>query len=378
MALLDDDILLEPESLLRMIRVFAYAQPNVCIGGHMLDSIQRHRLYEAGAVVTNEHWTLRPSHADRDLRQNEVLNALLDVPATDYNGWWMFGLPASAVAEAGMPLPCFIRGDDVEFGLRLGGLGRLTVPFPGVAVWHEPFYLKIGGWHLYYETRNLLIAAALHLEFSRGKLALILLKRVMQHLLTYRYYNAALVLRAIGDFMMGPAILRRDPLQIHAGLLSLRQDYPASACRREVPLVAARPAREPRSALGQGWRMLRVLVFNMLPPVRVRAKPRLLPVHDLIWFRMLGLNHVAVDTYWDLELPVLRRSAASFLKLATTATRSIARLSFSISRCRAAWRDAMPELTSVGHWRQYLNLADAALPTAEVSRPAVTVCPPAA
>ena len=44
-----------------------------------------------------------------------------------------------------MPLPCFIRADDVEFGLRLHRDGVVTVPRPGVGICHEPFYLKVGG-----------------------------------------------------------------------------------------------------------------------------------------------------------------------------------------------------------------------------------------
>ena len=49
------------------------------------------------------------------------------------------------VEKVGLPLPVFIRGDDVEYGLRLYMRGVDTIVMPGIAVWHEPFYLKIGG-----------------------------------------------------------------------------------------------------------------------------------------------------------------------------------------------------------------------------------------
>ena len=40
-----------------------------------------------------------------------------------YNGWWFFAFPLAAVDRVGLPLPLFIRGDDVEYGLRLLGPG---------------------------------------------------------------------------------------------------------------------------------------------------------------------------------------------------------------------------------------------------------------
>ena len=128
-----------------------------------------------------------------------------------------------AIGEHGLPLPCFIRGDDVEWGVRLHNRGVPTAPIPGIAVWHEPFYLKIGGWQLYYETRNALICAALHEEFSPRRVFLLGFKRLMTHLLTYRYYNAALVVRALEDAARGPALLQADPRALHAGLAELRR-----------------------------------------------------------------------------------------------------------------------------------------------------------
>jgi len=71
-----------------------------------------------------------------------------------FNGWWMFGFPKRWVERVGMPLPCFIRGDDIEFGMRLHEAGLPTVPLPGVAVWHEPFYLKLGQKKLWGDRRR--------------------------------------------------------------------------------------------------------------------------------------------------------------------------------------------------------------------------------
>ena len=50
-VLLDDDILIEPDSLLRLAAFFAFCRRDMVIGGHMLDLVQPNLLYEAGAIV---------------------------------------------------------------------------------------------------------------------------------------------------------------------------------------------------------------------------------------------------------------------------------------------------------------------------------------
>ena len=144
---LDDDVRVEPESLRRMAAFFTLASDNVAIGGHMLDSISPTTLYEAGAVV-KPNWVFRPLHFGLDLSEADTLDALLDPYAMHYNGWWMFGFPKRWIDRVGMPQPCFIRGGDIEFGRRLHDASLPSIAMPGLGVWHEPFYLKTGGWRL--------------------------------------------------------------------------------------------------------------------------------------------------------------------------------------------------------------------------------------
>lgn len=118
--------------------------------------------------------------------------------------------------------------------------------------------------------------------------------------------------------------------------------------------------------------MLRVLVGNALLPSGARS-PRRLPVRDLVWFRLAGLSHVAVDTYWDRELPVLRRSRPHFLRLGAQAIGTLLRAGAGIGPARAAWRAALPRLSSRPFWIGYLGLGDA-----EERPEGVKASPPAA
>ena len=355
LAFLDDDVRVEPESLLRMSAFFALASRTLCLGGHMLDSVRPTNLYEGGAVL-RDNWVPVALNHQIDLRSRAVLTGLLNVQPMHYSGWWFFGFPKRLVAEHGMPLPCFIRGDDTEWGLRLTRRGVPTVSLPGVGIWHEPFYLKGGGWQQYYETRNAMILAALHMNFSPRFAATQLLTQVMGFLLTYRYYSAALVVRAAEDFLRGPAILDADPQALHASLGELRARHPQASVSRDEVLwdapVAATPSTRLRTAAALG----KVLVRNWRKPSSATARPRRLPLRELVWFRMCGSDALAVETHWERELPLFRRDRAQFRILLVAGLRAVRALHAAAPRLRAAWAQEAPRVTSVPHWRTYLGL----------------------
>ena len=363
-CLLDDDVRLEPESLRRMTAFFSLARTDFAIGGHMLDSIDPTTLYEAGAVVRPNGALVPLKHA-LDLGEATTLDALLDVSSMHYNGWWMFALPKRLLHQVGMPLPCFIRGDDVEFGMRLQQSDIPTIGLPGVGIWHEPFYLKIGGWQLYYETRNGLICSALHQDFVPRRVAIVMLKRLLVHLLTYRYYSAALIVRGIEDFCRGPAILDQDPRPLHAGLAELRAADPDLWTPRERVLSEAPVGRSPRSRMGFVFVMVCILARNWIWPTTPAATLQLLDIRNLVWFRIARLDTLAVETYWDRNFPTFRRDRARFRTLFGSGLRAIWRLRRQAPRLRQDWQDNVSRLTDAPFWRGYVRYGEKEAPPAE-------------
>lgn len=357
-VLMDDDVEAEPEALVRTATFFALAKAEVALGGHMLDLLKPLHLYEAGARIDPRNWALLPIHHDHDLARPENLERFLDTVGMHYNGWWFFALPASFVHRAGLPLPCFIRGDDVEYGRRLHDRGLHTVALPGVAIWHEPFYVKIGGWQLYYETRNMLITAAVHFPPSRRHLAATMLKRLLIHLLTFRYYNAALIVRAMEDFLAGPSILEGPPLPIHEGLAALRARYPQESSGRDEVLNRMPVRPPPRGRVGFVLALARSVLSNWMRPTRPQAPAGWIQVRDLVWFRVGHAEHVAAETYWDPEILRFRRSREHFRELLTAGLRVLRRLCAEWPGLSGRWRTAHPRLTAPATWRRHLGLAD--------------------
>ena len=361
-VLLDDDLELEPDSLLRMAAFFSFATRDFVLGGHMLDMLHPTVLYEAGAVIAERHWEFHPQHFMLDVTTTDALAMLTQPYAVHYNGWWCCGFPLSVLRDHGMPLPCFIRGDDMEFGLRLHQRGVPTVPMPGVAVWHEPFYLKLGGWQLYYETRNLLVAMALHQPFDRLGVVRRIGRQIVVHLLTYRYYSAALVLQGVEDFLAGPDVMRGAPLPRHASLQSLKAAYPPAFTPREAVAHEQKLKTIPDGRLRCFVLLLMLLVRNAVITT-CHAPARVLPIDQFHWLTIRSAGHVATETWWDENLPTYQRNREHHRSLLMKAIRLVGRLFRELPQAAAAWRAAAAGLTSVPSWHAYLGVAETAVRT---------------
>ena len=354
-VLLDDDLELEPDSLLRMAAFFSFCIRDVVLGGHMLDLLHPTTLYEAGAVISEREWAFLPQHFALDINGPGELERLSQPYAVHYTGWWCCGFPLSVLREHGMPLPCFIRGDDLEFGLRLHQRGVPIVPMPGVAVWHEPFYLKLGGWQLYYETRNMLVAMSLHQRNSGFAVVRRVGRQVVTHLLTYRYYSTALILQGVEDYLAGPAVMREAPLARHRGLDVLKRQYPLAFSRREHVAHEQRVRPIPLSRLRCLGLLAWLLIRNAILP-SCAAPARHMGVDKLHWLTVRQAGHIALDTWWDERLPTLCRTRDQHRSLLRQAAILLLRLYREVPRVAEEWRQAAPDLTSVPFWQKYLGV----------------------
>ena len=355
-AFLDDDIRIEPDTILRLSAFLSLAHDDVAFGGHMLDQVQPTRLYEAGAIMSQFDWFPRPVLRDVDLTRIEGLDSLVQPSAVHFNGWWCFAVSLEIVRRVGLPMPCFIRGDDAEYGMRLYRAGIHTVSLPGAAVWHEPFYLKLGGWQLYYETRNLLMLAALHKEFSPAAAFRRAGRSWVLHLLTFRYYGAMLILRGIADFLDGPEVLHRDPRPLHAAVTALRARYGPRQIDRNQVLVPQVVASMPRRrASFVAW-----FVFVLLRHSSRRVPdtaPRLIGAGDFSWIGLRHADHIVLDNWWEPLMSVYRRDRRLFREIVRRGVPLLLRLMRRGTVSAALWRAAAPELTSVEFWRRYLGPA---------------------
>jgi galactofuranosylgalactofuranosylrhamnosyl-N-acetylglucosaminyl-diphospho-decaprenol beta-1,5/1,6-galactofuranosyltransferase len=202
-VLMDDDISLEPESIVRSISLLSYADsPDLCIHGAMISEEQPWLQFEAGSAYEfRSVYPLRAHGRGVDLRQrSEVVHDHLEVDL-DYSAWWFTVFPMHIGIDN--PLPVFVRGDDVAFGLM--HTGKHTVTMNGISVWHADFALKNNPSSLYYEVRNFaLIDTLVFDDHTRWHLAWRYLGFGFRNAYSLRYASAEYMIWGMKDFLAGP------------------------------------------------------------------------------------------------------------------------------------------------------------------------------
>lgn len=220
---MDDDIAIEPDSILRALQAARYAKSPILVGGQMLNLQERSHLHSMGEVVGRHDfmWTSAPYvHYDHDFAKHPLsdrgkfddkpdapnsrdLHRRIDV---DYNGWWMTMIPRVVAEEIGQPLPLFIKWDDAEFGLRAGDHGFPTATWPGIAIWHMAWSDKDDAidWQAYFHLRNRLIVAALQHTGPADGIIKSMQKATIKHLVCMEYSTVAIQNEAMKDFLAGP------------------------------------------------------------------------------------------------------------------------------------------------------------------------------
>lgn len=157
---MDDDISFETEALVKTVQLLRFAKEldrPLWIGGQMLIEDQPTIQFEAGSFY--RHGRLEPVNRGLDLSQPEHLLFNEKEHCVQYNAWWYCCIPVDSVNKGGLPLPLFIKTDDVEYGLRHAPHVLLM---NGIGVWHMAFSQKYSPHLEYYIKRNELIVSALH------------------------------------------------------------------------------------------------------------------------------------------------------------------------------------------------------------------------
>jgi galactofuranosylgalactofuranosylrhamnosyl-N-acetylglucosaminyl-diphospho-decaprenol beta-1,5/1,6-galactofuranosyltransferase len=372
--LMDDDIAIETDSILRSNMFARAAAKPVIVGSQMLNLQAKSRLHTMGEVVDLATcvWRAAPgAKMDHDfgqhsLRESPELHRRIDAT---YNGWWMCLFPREVVEKTGLPLPLFIKCDDAEYSLRAGSMDMPTVTLPGSAVWHEPWTDKndTKDWTVYFHLRNRLIMAALHSPYDLRKTLLLQGARVaVRRLFSMEYSTAALENKALEDFMAGPDRLFESLVGGLPEVQRLRKEYTDAQfapSAREFPppsfdMVKAEqmlhpPVHPAKIALRAG----KALVHNLRSPdPNAVERPQVnISANSALWFLLGNLDSATVSNADGSGVAFRRRDPKVFRELAARTAHNYRRLIAEWPRLAEQYRAAMPELTSVESWRKVFS-----------------------
>jgi galactofuranosylgalactofuranosylrhamnosyl-N-acetylglucosaminyl-diphospho-decaprenol beta-1,5/1,6-galactofuranosyltransferase len=374
---LDDDIVAEPESILRAIAFGDLARRPTLVGAHMFSLYARSQLHSFGEQVARWRFWWGPAArvtpeydlANRNLRATRWLHNRVDV---DYNGTWMCLIPRVVLEEIGLLLPLFIKWDDAEYGLRAQAAGYPTVSMPGVGVWHVPWTDKNDAldWQAYYHQRNRTVAALLHSPYDYGgRVVRESFIHQVKHLLAMQYSTAELRLRALEDILSGPGHLHAQIATKLPEVRAMRTEHSDAQTKPHAdafprPRLLKPPKRghdpsDPQSKLAQLKTMMLGSVRQLLP-IRDLAKRHpeaRISARDARWWRLVALDSAIVSTTDGTAASWYRREPKEFQRLLRRTIRVHEQFAIDWPRLAKEYRSALPELTSMHLWESTFDAA---------------------
>jgi galactofuranosylgalactofuranosylrhamnosyl-N-acetylglucosaminyl-diphospho-decaprenol beta-1,5/1,6-galactofuranosyltransferase len=370
--LLDDDVIIETEGVLRAINFADFTRKPTIVGGHMFNLYERSVMHTFGEEI-NEYkffWgaveSTRESHdfSASNLRTTPWMHRRIDV---DFNGWWMCLIPTSIVREIGLALPVFIKWDDAEYGIRARRHGYQTVTLPGAAVWHMPWTEKDDtiDWQAYFHQRNRWLAALIYSPYKKGGI----LPRMsflvdVKHLLSMQYSAVELRLDALEDLLKGPAHLHETIKTKLPEIRARRADFDDARITREVavfptvkrvkPPRRGKKPKAPASIIGALATAATAGIRQVqgVRPGALEHPEALVPAMDARWWRLSQLDSAIVSSADGSGASWYKRRPEQFRNMMARSIKLHQQLLRDWDHLSKVYVDALPEFTSPEAWKR--------------------------
>lgn len=353
--LMDDDVVIQPESIYRTYTILKVLRPEFkdsYIGGAMLRIDKQWYQTESGSLWNSGNLIGRKSGLD--LRNLDACLYNEFEEKCDYNAWWYCTIPMRYVREDNLPIPIFIRGDDVEYGIR--NMKNLIL-MNGICVWHEPFEFKYSSSMYYYIFRNRLIDNAIHgIPYSKKQFLKEFKEWFKRELFTYRFKNAQLLLDGVNDFLKGiDWFKQQDGESLNQEVM--KKGYQLkNVSELEVPFDFPIYEWTIHRFEGRLHQLKRILLLNglFLKASGDAIVPTIGP-HILYFYRKERALHY---DYMSQKGFVTRKDNKEFFRLYKE-YRKVKRLcGKKYDRISVEYRERGRELMNLDFWKKYLNLEE--------------------
>lgn len=379
--LMDDDVSIFPESIKRTFNLLSLANDayeDAFVNGAMIQLENPNIQFEDVAfVMPSGTYGRIKGNLFVDRVEDISVNELIDVEVPNaYGAWWYACIPVSAIQRNGLPLPIFVRCDDVEYGIRSD---PTYMTMNGICVWHAQFDNRFrASVDCYQYIRNYLVMMAVNDRPDTTAFMMRANRLLLQYLRQMGYETSELIVAGLEDYLKGPEFLMEsngEALFKQRGaenekLLPL-DDALEVAIEKDPSLAPVLQGFEPDKqmlrtdvpvAFRKVLRLVRTLPYDkhLLPENMLRVKPGTayyggssnLPGIPQTATKVIvacdrsgELAHVRVmDKKRDKEIRRRWRQARRDYRARKT-------------ELEQAYRDALPQMTSVGFWHEYLERA---------------------
>ncbi|EPG76100.1 glycosyltransferase, group 2 family protein [Leptospira fainei serovar Hurstbridge str. BUT 6] len=354
-AFCDDDAIIHPESFFRLISILdSSIEPDkLLLSGAMFDLKRPREVVEAGAKFYVEDSRINSYYAGIDLSRPENLQsyAMADTRnVKNYSGFFFTGFGTKKDETTALYPPFFIRGDDIAFGLVRSLSGSEVLSFPGMAVWHEPFYAKVNPWVEYYNYRNYgILHFALNNE-GRWSLIKVYIVRFFGYLFTFQYETLKAAIDGIRDILGGPSLL--SGLDMEAKHIEVMKKYAPETVGTGKPLLRRNGVMQiifNAALLPFSLISFNLISFSFFPSRMNRSRGVAKAV-----FNSSGSSLLFDFDERRPEVYVRTKSVAKTFRLALSALRIIFEIVIHHRRLSSLWREEFNGFSSESFWRQKL------------------------
>ena len=205
--LMDDDIILETSTLERSYSLLCglkneYYDSFLC--GAMLSMEEPTKQYENTAYWKRIRLYGLGKGFDMSQTATCAVNENLHKHMNQYGAWWYCCIPVHRIEQIGYPLPLFIKGDDMEYGIRNV---KPVLTMNGIAVWHQSFIAKMNDVVNYYSDRNMLIINNFAEGCNWGTFSVAIIGRIVKRLIQLRLNGLRMLYFALKDYNKGLSII---------------------------------------------------------------------------------------------------------------------------------------------------------------------------
>lgn len=351
--LMDDDIVIEPEALYKTYRVLTMLKDeysDAFIGGAML-RLDKQNIQEESGASWNAGYL---NSLKKNLNLNKLDACLYNEVEeyTEFNAWWYCCFPTSIVTDTNLPLPIFIRGDDVEYGLR--NMKHLIL-MNGICVWHEPFENKYSSFLNYYILRNQLIDNSFHFpQYGKKQLYRALIGSCLREMSYYRYKNVDLIIRGVKDFCKGPEwLMQQDSESLHKEIMALGYRG-VNLSELNVPFNYSLYESSKINDDTKRKKLVRILTMNgMLFPAKGINVVPMAGARPTNFYRKSEVLNYDVTSNKGF---VTKKSYKEFIRCMVDLVKSIVYVCMNYEKAKKMYQTKGLEMRSLKFWNEFLGL----------------------
>jgi len=370
--LMDDDAVLDPETVVRLYGFLSTLKEewkSVTVGGALMDENVPKNMIAFGEWWKDGRYQHTLFSLDVSLFKNAASKCLTEAAHEHdrYSGWWCCCWSLNTVTDKNLPLPVFIRSDDVEYGQRNRMQG--CVFLNGIGVWHNGFNRVFEGVNSYYYTRNGLINFACH-DSGNPFIALrFSLWNILGAAARFRICDARLAYRGLADFLKGPVWLyRQEPERLNAFLRKqVMQLHPWEELQAEL-------TEEEYQKLTAELEVFRRVEAGGEDPYRQRWIPRSLK-HVLTLNGLLLKGDPGASLFFPMDsiyrnyrkkkvvlcepgsgkCTLVHRSGRIICETVSLALRAVIGMREQYPKAAGQWKQSYGKLITRKAWEEYLN-----------------------